>query len=187
MVSRQVMRGGGVARVNFVFVALIVSNKPQLRFVAGDNGISVTKRCDVSSFLLWLLRRCGLALQTLISMGAKHLTLIQEGQVWRLLTPILLHGGVLHIFMNVRAVPGSGFVVWLYARAATASAASAAQVQPVAYPPAESTNLRALGVLPLGVALKDAVGCYIDVRCLRFEEWCAFLRNRVLYSYPGIV
>ncbi|CAM9745362.1 unnamed protein product, partial [Hapterophycus canaliculatus] len=34
-------------------------------------------------------------------MGAKHLTLIQEGQVWRLLTPILLHGGVLHIFMNL--------------------------------------------------------------------------------------
>ncbi|CAN0303416.1 unnamed protein product, partial [Ectocarpus fasciculatus] len=38
--------------------------------------------------------------QTLIALGAKHLTLIQEGQVWRLLTPILLHGGVLHIFMN---------------------------------------------------------------------------------------
>lgn len=32
------------------------------------------------------------------------MTLIQEGQVWRLLTPVLLHGGVLHIFMNVSAV-----------------------------------------------------------------------------------
>lgn len=39
--------------------------------------------------------------QTLITLGAKHLVLIQEGQIWRLVTPILLHGGVLHIIMNV--------------------------------------------------------------------------------------
>eukprot|EP00903_Cladosiphon_okamuranus_P012795 g11959.t1 len=39
--------------------------------------------------------------ETLVYLGAKHLTLIQEGQVWRLLTPILLHGGVLHIVMNL--------------------------------------------------------------------------------------
>lgn len=44
-------------------------------------------------------------LQTLIALGAKHLLLIQEGQVWRLLTPILLHGGVLHMLMNVSVPP----------------------------------------------------------------------------------
>ncbi|CAN0075383.1 unnamed protein product [Sphacelaria rigidula] len=38
---------------------------------------------------------------TLITLGAKHLVLIQEGQIWRLVTPILLHGGVLHIIMNL--------------------------------------------------------------------------------------
>ncbi|CBN78430.1 conserved unknown protein [Ectocarpus siliculosus] len=43
----------------------------------------------------------GPSIETLMALGAKHLTLIQEGQVWRLLTPILLHGGVLHIFMNL--------------------------------------------------------------------------------------
>ncbi|CAN0444012.1 unnamed protein product [Pylaiella littoralis] len=43
----------------------------------------------------------GPSAETLIVLGAKHLTLIQEGQIWRLLTPILLHGGVLHIFMNL--------------------------------------------------------------------------------------
>lgn len=40
--------------------------------------------------------------QTLVLLGAKHLKLIQEGSIWRLVTPILLHGGVLHMFMNVR-------------------------------------------------------------------------------------
>ncbi|CAN0355128.1 unnamed protein product, partial [Ascophyllum nodosum] len=43
----------------------------------------------------------GPSAETLISLGAKHLVLIHEGQVWRLVTPILLHGGVFHIFMNL--------------------------------------------------------------------------------------
>ncbi|CAM9143909.1 unnamed protein product [Discosporangium mesarthrocarpum] len=43
----------------------------------------------------------GPSAQTLVVLGAKHLGLIQQGQVWRLLTPMLLHGGVLHMFMNM--------------------------------------------------------------------------------------
>lgn len=38
---------------------------------------------------------------TLIFMGAKDTTRIREGQVWRLVTPIFLHAGLLHLFMNL--------------------------------------------------------------------------------------
>jgi len=37
---------------------------------------------------------------TLIMMGAKTNELVQEGQWWRLVTPIFLHIGIFHIFMN---------------------------------------------------------------------------------------
>ncbi|CAM9111395.1 unnamed protein product [Scytosiphon promiscuus] len=76
----------------------------------------ITSGVDIVAFLLSVILNGGFqsmwgkadsnpllgpSVETLIAMGAKHLTLIQEGQVWRLLTPILLHGGVLHIFMNL--------------------------------------------------------------------------------------
>lgn len=38
--------------------------------------------------------------KTLRFLGAKFLPDIQAGQVWRFWTPALLHGGILHIFMN---------------------------------------------------------------------------------------
>jgi len=37
---------------------------------------------------------------TLRFLGAKFLPDIKRGQVWRFWTPVLLHGGILHIFMN---------------------------------------------------------------------------------------
>ncbi|PMD73414.1 rhomboid family intramembrane serine protease [Companilactobacillus nuruki] len=39
-------------------------------------------------------------INTLIMLGAKTNGLVQEGQWWRLITPIFLHIGVFHIFMN---------------------------------------------------------------------------------------
>ncbi|MGQ2374308.1 rhomboid family intramembrane serine protease [Companilactobacillus zhachilii] len=38
--------------------------------------------------------------QTLLLMGAKTNDLVQVGQWWRLITPIFLHIGIFHIFMN---------------------------------------------------------------------------------------
>lgn len=38
--------------------------------------------------------------QTLLLMGAKTNALVQSGQWWRLITPIFLHIGIFHIFMN---------------------------------------------------------------------------------------
>ena len=38
--------------------------------------------------------------RTLVRFGAKYGPLISEGQWWRFVTPIFLHGGLLHIAMN---------------------------------------------------------------------------------------
>jgi len=37
----------------------------------------------------------------LVDLGAKKTLLIRQGQIYRLATPALLHGGILHIFMNL--------------------------------------------------------------------------------------
>ncbi|KRN99800.1 membrane-associated serine protease [Companilactobacillus kimchiensis] len=39
-------------------------------------------------------------ISVLIKMGAKTNALIQDGQWWRLITPMFLHIGIFHIFMN---------------------------------------------------------------------------------------
>lgn len=38
---------------------------------------------------------------TLVQFGAKQAYLIQRGQVFRFLTPMLLHGGIIHLLMNL--------------------------------------------------------------------------------------
>ncbi|WP_235700529.1 rhomboid family intramembrane serine protease [Companilactobacillus nodensis] len=39
-------------------------------------------------------------INTLLTFGAKTNNLVQEGQWWRLITPMFIHIGVLHIMMN---------------------------------------------------------------------------------------
>jgi len=39
--------------------------------------------------------------RTMRDLGGKDTTLIQDGEIWRLVMPALLHGGILHIFMNL--------------------------------------------------------------------------------------
>lgn len=54
----------------------------------------------VAMFLVESLLGGSQNLNTLILLGAKTNSLIQEGQWWRLITPIFLHIGIFHIFMN---------------------------------------------------------------------------------------
>ncbi|CAJ1178567.1 rhomboid family intramembrane serine protease [Companilactobacillus crustorum] len=54
----------------------------------------------VAMFLVESLLGGSQNLNTLILLGAKTNSLIQEGQWWRLITPMFLHIGIFHIFMN---------------------------------------------------------------------------------------
>jgi len=47
-------------------------------------------------------------------MGAKDNTLILQGQLWRLITPMLLHGSITHIFFNMYALISLGRGLELY-------------------------------------------------------------------------
>ncbi|HCD07352.1 MAG TPA: rhomboid family intramembrane serine protease [Lactobacillus sp.] len=54
----------------------------------------------VAMFLVESLLGGSQNLNTLILLGAKTNSLIQKGQWWRLITPMFLHIGIFHIFMN---------------------------------------------------------------------------------------
>lgn len=59
-------------------------------------------------FLLQLAGQSLLKVDVAASLGAKVNELIRGGQVWRLLTPALLHGSVLHIAFNMMALRSLG-------------------------------------------------------------------------------
>ncbi|GAB6151678.1 hypothetical protein JCM17380_04280 [Desulfosporosinus burensis] len=46
--------------------------------------------------------------RVLIAFGAKVNTLIQEGEVWRLITSMFIHIGVMHLFFNLYALRALG-------------------------------------------------------------------------------
>ena len=41
--------------------------------------------------------------ETFIKLGAKSAQLIKQGQIWRFITPIFLHAGILHLLVNLIA------------------------------------------------------------------------------------
>ncbi|MED4070559.1 rhomboid family intramembrane serine protease [Priestia endophytica] len=63
-------------------------------------------------FFFWLEFNGGSQnVETLIKYGAKHNELLLEGEWWRLITPIFLHIGLLHLLMNSIALYYVGTVV----------------------------------------------------------------------------
>ena len=55
----------------------------------------------VAVFLVEMLLNATEDMRILVIMGAKYNPLITLGQYWRLLTPALLHGSIVHIAMNM--------------------------------------------------------------------------------------
>lgn len=62
-------------------------------------------------FILTIMSGDSQDVETLIKMGAKYNPLIWLGEWWRLLTPLFLHAGFLHFFMNSYALYQLGTVV----------------------------------------------------------------------------
>lgn len=54
----------------------------------------------VGVFILETLAGGSQNIQVLVDFGAKTNALVQDGQWWRLITPMFLHIGIFHIFMN---------------------------------------------------------------------------------------
>ena len=52
--------------------------------------------------------------QTLKLMGAKYLPCIQDGEIYRFLTPALLHSGILHLFTNMVSQTMIGYTCELH-------------------------------------------------------------------------
>lgn len=55
-------------------------------------------------YLLQIAGRFILGFDLLLTLGAKSTPAIQDGQLWRLITPILLHASISHIFFNMYAL-----------------------------------------------------------------------------------
>jgi rhomboid protease GluP len=62
----------------------------------------------IAVFLLQLLTQYLTGIDIPESLGVKANELIAQGQVWRLLTPMLLHGSILHIGFNMYALYAIG-------------------------------------------------------------------------------
>lgn len=76
--------------------------------------IQIPKRKPITTFVLIGISVAVFILQTIIEAfsgydllflyGGKINNLIKAGQIWRLITPVLLHGSILHIAMNMYAL-----------------------------------------------------------------------------------
>jgi rhomboid protease GluP len=98
--SQPAPENGGPVEIGRVAPQRVQVRLPQARPVATYTLLVVT--CMV--FLLQMLSQYLLGNDYLIALGAKSNALILKGQVWRFLTPALLHVNIVHIGFNMYAL-----------------------------------------------------------------------------------
>lgn len=69
---------------------------------------------NVVVFVAMFLRDPSLSSQTMIDFGAKTNFQIADGKLWYLMTPMFLHGSILHLFFNSMAIYFFGPYVELF-------------------------------------------------------------------------
>lgn len=121
--------------------------------------------------------------QVLLRLGARQSLLILGGQWWRLVVPMFLHGGVLHIAMNtwvlmdlgpqVEEVYGSARYLFLYLATGVASLAAST-----------AWNLFAYGGYGIGIgasgALMGLIGLMLAITTRRGGAYMRMVRGQLL-------
>ncbi len=125
----------------------------------------------------------GISSQVLLRLGARQSLLILGGQWWRLVVPMFLHGGVLHIAMNtwvlmdvgpqVEEVYGSARYLFLYVATGITSLAAST-----------TWNLFAYGGYGIGIgasgALMGLIGLMLAITTRRGGAYMRMFRGQLL-------
>ncbi len=121
--------------------------------------------------------------QVLLRLGARQSLLIFQGQLWRLVVPMFLHGGVLHIAMNtwvlmdvgpqVEEVYGSARYLFLYVTTGIAS-----------FIAGTAWNISTLGGYGIGIgasgALMGLIGVMLAITTRRGGAYMQMVRGQLL-------
>jgi rhomboid protease GluP len=169
--------------------SLLPTESPVTYFVLGLNfllfGVSVlaTIRAVESSRAPQLGLLGGISSQVLLRLGARQSLLILGGQWWRLVVPMFLHGGVLHIAMNswvlmdlgpqVEEVYGSARYLFLYVATGIASLAASTVWNLFAY--------RGYGIgIGASGALMGLIGLMLAITTRRGGAYMRMVRGQLL-------
>jgi rhomboid protease GluP len=123
--------------------------------------------------------------QVLVRLGAKFTPLIARGEVWRLVVPIFLHGGIFHIFMNsmvlmdlgpqLEEVYGSARFFFLYILTGVASFIVSALWSPMSISIGASGSLTGLIGLMLAITTRRGSNIVMQMYRKQLIKWIVYI------------